>query len=491
MGRFGVKLVVLLLLISASFFFFSLYLVDSAVQVSTATMRGYVRELEGELRRVPPVYRELFRARKHRFEAVADSVATSPHLTHAVWSRDREQMGKALATAMEQVPQIRRLAVRDRSERLVVERGREGEPDARFRLHRPIGSTGWLLVAEFPIDRHASAAYRRLVRKLDLESPHVKKIDRKLEQYSLKGFMRFFGGAMLLVTVVGLLFARRFSRRISRLSRATKTVASGDLDVAVPTRERDEIGQLYGAFNEMVAELRRNRAQIAYLQKISAWQDVARRLAHEIKNPLTPILLAVQQAREKYDGDDPVYRKLLEDAAEIVDEEVQGLRRLVEAFSAFAKLPQVQPEPVPVSEVMDDLRRSLGELDAPGELECTPPVPGFDLLVDRLLFRRVLVNLVENGFEAAREVSDSPRVTIRARRLVHSGVAVITLADNGPGVDEGLMDRVFDPYFTTKGSGTGLGLAIVKKIVLEHSGTIDLECPPEGGAVFTIRVPVG
>jgi len=490
MGRFGVKLVLLLLLISASFFFFSLYLVDSTVQVSTATLRGYIRELETELRTVPPVYRELFRTQKKRYDIIAASVAELPLLTHAVWNRDPEEMRQALAQAMTRNEDLERLAVRDPSERMVAAQGSEGDQGRRFRLYKPIGATGWTLVVEFPIQRQATERFQHLVRKLDVESPHVKKADQKLQRYSVWSFLRFFGGAMLIVTVVGLVFARRFSKRLSRLSGATKSVAAGDLDVAVPTRARDEIGQLNAAFNEMVAELRRNRAQIAYLQKISAWQEVARRLAHEIKNPLTPILLAIQQVQGKYDGDDPRYRELLDEAAEIVHEEVDGLRRLVEAFSAFAKLPQVQPEPTQISLVVDDLRRSLGELEDVGELDWTPPVPEFDIKVDRLLFRRVLLNLVENAYQATQEAGDRPQVSIQARRLVHSGVALITLTDNGPGVPDDLRDRVFDPYFTTKGSGTGLGLAIVKKIVLEHGGSIDVESAPEGGSRFTIRVPM-
>jgi nitrogen fixation/metabolism regulation signal transduction histidine kinase len=294
---------------------------------------------------------------------------------------------------------------------------------------------------------------------------------------------------MLIVTLVGLLFARRLASRVARLSVATRKVASGDLDVAVPTRSRDEIGQLSSAFNDMVAELRRNRAQIAYLQKISAWQEVARRLAHEIKNPLTPILLAMQQVQEKYHGDDARYRRLLDEAAEIVKEEIDGLRRLVEAFSAFAKLPSVQPEDVDVDDLLDDFLRSRGVLEELGEVDCEPPRPAFQVRVDKLLFRRVLYNLVENAFQAAAELGRQPRVEIRARRLPHSGVGLITVTDNGPGIPDELRDRIFDPYFTTKNVGTGLGLAIVKKIILEHSGSIDVEPGPGGGARFTIRVP--
>ncbi len=490
MGRFGIKMVGLLLLISICAFVISLVLVDDVLQVSTATMRGYTRELERDLRSVMSVYRELVSTKKRLYDAVGRQVATSPHLTVAVWGRDEEDIRRTLSTLRARHPDAARLAVRDPAERLVAAVGTPGEAGFRYRVFLPIGATGWTLVAGFPITREMQQRFEQLGRKLDVEAPHLKRINRSLQPRYFPVFVRFFGVAMLIVTVVGLLFARRMAQRVARLSQATRKVARGDLDVTVPSRSRDEIGQLNAAFNEMVAELRRNRAQIAYLQKISAWQEVARRLAHEIKNPLTPILLAMQQVQQKYDGNDPRFRKLLDDASEIVHEEIDGLRRLVEAFSAFAKLPSVQAEAEDMAGLLDDFLRSLGSLEEQGEVDWSPPTQPFSVRVDKLLFRRVLYNLVENAFMATREAGRRPRVTIRSRELPRSGVALLTVEDNGPGIPEELRERIFDPYFTTKGSGTGLGLAIVKKIVLEHGGAIDVEPGAGGGTRFTIRLPV-
>lgn len=489
MGRFGIKIVGVMFLISMGAFVISLLLVDDMLQVSTATMRGHTKEMEDDLRDVIQVYRELVSAKRQIYDMQGKAMAESPHLTAAVWGRDHGAMRRALALLMGQHGDAARLVVHDEGEQVITEAGNPGEPGTRYQVVLPIGSTGWTLVAYFPITLELQTRFEKLGRKLDVEAVHLKRINRALHPQYFPAFARFFGVAMLLVTVVGLFFARRIARRVARLSQATRRVAAGDLDLVVPPQSRDEIGQLSIAFNDMVAELRRNRAQIAYLQKISAWQEVARRLAHEIKNPLTPILLAMQEVHEKYEGDDARYRQMLDTAAEIVKEEIDSLRRLVEAFSAFAKLPSVQVGNEDMAEILDDFLRSRGVLEEQGEVDCEPPSSAFRVRVDKLLFRRVLYNLVENSFQAASGIGRLPRVELRARHLPHSGIAVITVTDNGPGVPEDIRERIFDPYFTTKTSGTGLGLAIVKKIILEHGGMIDLETAHGGGARFTIRVP--
>jgi nitrogen fixation/metabolism regulation signal transduction histidine kinase len=227
----------------------------------------------------------------------------------------------------------------------------------------------------------------------------------------------------------------------------------------------------------MVDDLGRSRAQIEYLQKIGAWQEVARRLAHEIKNPLTPIQLAVQELGTRYPGDDPAYRRKLDDATEIVTEEIAGLRRLVDAFSAFAKLPRVEPKPLDVAAVVDDVAREV-------PLECRPPAAPVTVSGDRMLLRRVLVNLADNAFQAGAK-------TVRVSWRRDGDVARVTVEDDGPGVPADLAERIFDPYVTTKPHGTGLGLAIAKKTVLEHGGTIALVgASALGGATFDITLPL-
>jgi nitrogen fixation/metabolism regulation signal transduction histidine kinase len=225
------------------------------------------------------------------------------------------------------------------------------------------------------------------------------------------------------------------------------------------------------------------------LQKISAWQEIARRLAHEIKNPLTPIRLAMQQVHDTYCGTDEKFTKVLEDAHEIVREEVDALRHMVEEFSAFAKLPQVRPEPESIGVLMDEFLRSLAATPGAENVRWHKPDQDVDIVVDRILFKRVLYNLVLNALQAGVEGGKEVAVEIRARAHRRDDTVEIRVDDNGPGIDEELRERIFDPYFTTKDEGTGLGLAIVKKILLEHKGAIDVADSPLGGARFVITVP--
>src|SRR5262249_29183246 len=161
------------------------------------------------------------------------------------------------------------------------------------------------------------------------------------------------------------------SRRLGQLTAAVRDVAGGRLDVRARVTGRDEVAELGHAFDDMVVELAESRARIAYLERIGAWQEVARRPAHEIKKPLTPIQLAVQQLGNKYAGEDLRFRKLLDESTEIVAEEIGTLRRLVEDFSAFAKLPRVAPAPLDLGELVADVVRAHPEWEGkvrPGAL---------------------------------------------------------------------------------------------------------------------------
>ncbi len=241
----------------------------------------------------------------------------------------------------------------------------------------------------------------------------------------------------------------------------------------------------------MVREVRESRDRIVYLEKISGWQDVARRLAHEIKNPLTPMKLAFQQLEARWQKSDardrdPDFGKLVADAGEIVRDEIGTLQRLVDEFSSFAKLPEVRPEPADLAEFVDDFLRTSPQLQEQAEIEVVKAAGPCPVALDRTLMRRVLTNLCANAVEAAHP----------GRAHVHLGVArardraVLTVADEGPGIERPLRERIFDPYFTTKGSGTGLGLAIVKKIVLQHGGEIQVGDRPGGGASFSVVLPL-
>ena len=202
-----------------------------------------------------------------------------------------------------------------------------------------------------------------------------------------------------LAAVLGLFVARRATGRVATLRDAARRVGEGDLGVRVAPRGSDELDELARAFDRMVAELGDARSRLGYLQKVSAWQEVARRLAHEIKNPLTPIQLAVQELASKYRGGDPAYERLLATAQEILNEEVGAIRRLVDDFSAFAKLPKVEPAPVDLAQVVEDFARAIRS----GRRRCrSRTTASVGALCDRMMLGRVLANLVENAVQAAR-----------------------------------------------------------------------------------------
>ncbi|HXT98257.1 MAG TPA: ATP-binding protein [Polyangia bacterium] len=292
---------------------------------------------------------------------------------------------------------------------------------------------------------------------------------------------------LFIAAALGLFIARRATGRVATLRDAARRVGEGDLTVRVAPRGSDELDDLGRAFDRMVAELSEARSRVVYLQKLSAWQEVARRLAHEIKNPLTPIQLAVQELGSKYRGGDVAYERLLGTAQEILTEEVGAIRRLVDDFSAFAKLPKVEPVPVDLGQVVDDFARAHPEWQKALAVERRAPVAA---LCDKMLIRRVLANLVENAVQATEPTGRGPAVRIAIAEGDHA--ACLYVDDNGPGVAEEARERIFDPYVTTKEHGTGLGLAIVRKIVLDHGGDVRVapEPSPLGGARFVVTLPI-
>jgi nitrogen fixation/metabolism regulation signal transduction histidine kinase len=303
---------------------------------------------------------------------------------------------------------------------------------------------------------------------------------------------------ILVAFLIGAILARRVTRRVTDLAEASRRVGAGDLTVALPTGARDEVADLTMAFNEMVRDLRDSRTRIEYLQRIGAWQDFARRLAHEIKNPLTPIQLAAQEMAETYEGEDEAFQKKLQQARAIIEEEVATLRRLVGEFSAFAKLPRADLSPSDLCELMHSIENSIPAVledvghgvAAPVEVRLTCATEPIGVRMDPMMLKRGVDNIVRNAIQAVygAHPNGGGRVFVHAYQSKGSGI--VEVRDNGPGIDEEHWERVFDPYYTTKAEGTGLGLAIVKKVVLEHGGQVRLDRAPEGGARFRIELPL-
>lgn len=288
--------------------------------------------------------------------------------------------------------------------------------------------------------------------------------------------------AILIITiVVAVWLSRRLTNPIAELVEGTREVGRGNLDYRVQQRSNDEIGILVQHFNRMAEELKSSQEKTIYLEKMAAWQEIARRLAHEIKNPLTPIQLTVQEMVDQYAGDDREYHQLLTECYGIINEEIENLRRLVREFSDFGRLPEPHFAGGDIHVLIKDIQRLYPHRKI--QLDLAEEAPLLQMDEDRI--RRVLINLIEN---AAQADPDNHPITIRTRLV--ENVVEVSVSDKGSGIPPELQKKIFEPYFSTKKSGIGLGLAITRKMVEEHGGKIWVESKTGEGSRFVFTLPV-
>jgi nitrogen fixation/metabolism regulation signal transduction histidine kinase len=355
-------------------------------------------------------------------------------------------------------------------------------------VDQPLGATGATLRLTFAVSATVNDDLRHLQESIDAATTFAR-IRTALPDSYRTAFLVLLGVAGLAAAGLGIWASSFVTRRITALVSTARKVSDGQLDARVELRGQDELAELGSAFNTMLDDLDQTRAQLVYLQRMGVWQDVARRLAHEIKNPLTPIQLAVQQCVSSYKGDDARYAQLLRDTGEIVEEEIEGLRRLVDTFRTLGALPKVEAAPIALAEVIEEL-----QLDPTlaAHMQLQPPAAPVTVRADKLLLKRVLANLVENGIHAGQEAGTPGGVVIGWTADPQRALVTITVDDHGKGVLDASRDKIFEPYVTTKAAGTGLGLAIARKIAIEHGGDLVLapDRAPTGGARFVVSLPL-
>ncbi len=232
-------------------------------------------------------------------------------------------------------------------------------------------------------------------------------------------------------------------------------------------------------------------------QRVAAWRDVARRLAHEIKNPLTPIQLSAERMRRHFAGAPEAARALVEECASTIVSEVESLKALVDEFAQFARMPAPRAVPADLHAVLEEALQLYNGLFREIRIErrfaaALPPVR-----VDAEQIRRVMINLVDNAVEAlggsgagARPDGTPPTIVVETRRDAAHSVVRVTVADNGPGLPAADRDKLFMPYYSTKQRGSGLGLAIVRRIIAEHGGSIEASDNTPSGTIFAIELPL-
>jgi nitrogen fixation/metabolism regulation signal transduction histidine kinase len=291
---------------------------------------------------------------------------------------------------------------------------------------------------------------------------------------------------ILLGAAAGYSMAERIADPVNRLTRATRRITRGDLDARILETASDELRTLITAFNRMATELRHQRAELERTYRIAAWAEMARQVAHEIKNPLTPIQLSAEHLQRLHLDRGKPLTPVLEDCLAVILSQVRLLRQIASEFSAFAASPTAHLAPTPLADLVHEVVAPY-RTGLPDHVHISEDVPG-DLPrvnVDRTLFARALTNVIENALHA---MPSGGSIAITAT-CADSRVR-LSIADTGAGMEPEALQRVFEPYFSTKTGGTGLGLPIAKRNIELSGGTITVESQKGVGTTVIIDVPV-
>ena len=245
-----------------------------------------------------------------------------------------------------------------------------------------------------------------------------------------------------------------------------------------------EINSLITAYNKMVDKLEESAAKLAQSEREEAWREMAKQVAHEIKNPLTPMRLTVQSFQRKFDGNDPNLKQKLNDYSETLIQQIDAMSSVASAFSNFASMPAQQNETLNVVEVVDLALDIFNEDYIIFETEETAIISK----MDRTQLVRIINNLVKNAIQSIPENQQKKSILVAVKRE-HDSVNII-VKDNGIGIEKENMERIFEPKFTTKSSGMGLGLGIIKNIIENYKGTITFETQYGQGTTFTVSLPL-
>jgi nitrogen fixation/metabolism regulation signal transduction histidine kinase len=299
----------------------------------------------------------------------------------------------------------------------------------------------------------------------------------------------FFLPILLMTVIIAISFTRRVSQPLMELTEATRRVAEGDFSIQILVRPRDELGLLIGSFNAMVRDLEKTRGSLLRAEKISIWQSMAQQLAHEIKNPLTPIKLSAERVLRRWRNEPDRVGEILESSMLAIIQEVEGLSTLLTEFRTLSR-------PIEPTQTWTPLKEAVEE--AVALYQISHPNVHFDIdyiqndvsvKMDKRHINQVLTNLIINGIDA---MDGAGQIEIRTDLVKkrESRYCRLSVQDSGKGIKKEDYALVFTPYFTTKESGTGLGLPIIERIVNDHGGTIWFNSAEGAGTTFFIDFPL-
>ena len=311
--------------------------------------------------------------------------------------------------------------------------------------------------------------------------------DDTFNDKELREFLLRLSGVYLLMLgiAIGLAFfiSKYITRSLQTISdKLTKTDLTKRNEKILIEDPSEEIGKLVESYNSMIDELELSAAKLARSEREQAWREMAKQVAHEIKNPLTPMRLSVQSFERKFDPEDPDVKTKVQEYSKTLIQQIDTMSSIASAFSSFAEMPAQQNETLNVVKIVKLALDIFNE----NYIHFITDEKEIIAKLDRTQLIRVVTNLVKNAIQAVPEVA-SPRILVSV--TAEERFVKIAVADNGIGIADEFKDKVFEPKFTTKSSGMGLGLGMVKNIVETYGGNIDFTSQPGKGTVFTVRLP--
>lgn len=297
------------------------------------------------------------------------------------------------------------------------------------------------------------------------------------------------GGGIVLALFLSGWAAARVTRPIEQLAGAAQSVALGNWDTRVQVSGHDEVALLASSFNQMTAELLAQKQRLVQAERVAAWRELARRLAHELKNPLFPLQLTIENLIRSRSQSPEQFEEVFRESSQTLLAELANLKGIISRFSEFSKMPQPQLQPVNVNEVLRGVAQLFqAQFHAPGKplIQCRLETDQSlrPIAADPELLHRAISNLVLNAMDA---MPQGGTLTLLTRREAQK--AVIEVSDTGIGLRPEECARIFTPYYTSKQHGSGLGLAIVQSVVSDHGGTITVRSQPGKGTSFVIELP--
>jgi two-component system nitrogen regulation sensor histidine kinase NtrY len=311
----------------------------------------------------------------------------------------------------------------------------------------------------------------------------------ELRQHIRSAALLCGAGGILLAILLSGWAAARVTRPVEQLVRAARDVASGNWNTQVAITSSDELGELAESFNRMTRELLSQREHLVQAERVAAWRELARRLAHELKNPLFPLQLTVENLLRARQQSPQQFEEIFQESSSTLLAEIANLKAIIARFSEFSRMPQPQFQQLQLNEVVQNVSRlfqaQLHSAEAaPIDCKLELAEPMEPIAADPDLLHRALSNLVLNAMDA---MPQGGALTLRTRE--NGDFSYVEVSDTGTGLTAEECERLFTPYYTSKPHGTGLGLAIVQSVISDHGGSIRVRSESGRGTTFTIELP--